>query len=129
MGDTIARSGAIRVEFAQEDAALPEPDSQTALALYRIIQELVNNIIKHAEASWIRIAIHRQEDHNCISIAHDGNGLTEKDYQEQLFKKGAIGLKNIENRLKSSNLSIAFPDAERDIYTIILCLPGIPAQT
>ena len=64
-----------------------------------------------------------QQSRYCIQISHDGLGLTEATYQEHLYKKRAIGLKNIENRLKASNLTLAFPEPKNDIYSIVLSLP------
>jgi signal transduction histidine kinase len=125
LAETITRSGTIQIEFIQEAMDWPEPDSQVALSLYRIIQELINNIIKHAGASWIRIVIFLQNGRNCIRVTHNGKGLTEEDYQKHLFKKGAIGLKNIENRLKSSNLSIYFPVEESSTYSVTICTPQL----
>ena len=123
LAEMITRSGSIRMEFVQETESWPEPDPQTALSLYRIIQELVNNITRHADASWIRLTTYLHKDCHCISLAHNGSGLTEAEYGEQLFKKGAIGLKNIENRLKSANLSLMFPEPQEGIYTVIISLP------
>ncbi len=126
LAETITRSGSIRMEVVAEGDAWPEPEPQTALALYRIIQELVNNIVKHAGASWIQVITHQHKGRYCISVAHDGKGLSAADYEEQLYKKGAIGLKNIEHRLKSANLTLQFPDAAlRGAYSIMLCLPAI----
>jgi two-component system NarL family sensor kinase len=121
--EMISRSGSLRVEYEQEGEEWPEPEPQAALSVYRIVQELINNIVKHADASWIRLTTHTHDGKHCITIMHDGNGLTEATYQEQLFKKGAIGLKNIENRLKSSDLSLIFPEQTEDVYTITVCLP------
>jgi signal transduction histidine kinase len=121
--EMISRSGSIAIEFVQEAQDWPEPDERTALSVYRIVQELVNNIVKHADASCMRLNMHNEAGHYCVSITHNGNGLTEEGYKEQLYKKGAIGLKNIENRLKSSNLSLSFPDRKDNLYTISVCLP------
>lgn len=123
LADTIGHSGAIQVGFIQESNEWPEIEPQTELSLYRVIQELVNNIIKHSGALQLQILLHYWDGRYCISIAHDGRGLTEAEYQEQLFKKGAIGLKNIENRLKTSNLSLVFPPSKEGLYTIAICLP------
>ncbi len=125
LAEMITRSGSIRMELVAEGGEWPEPEPHTALSIYRIIQELVNNIMKHAGANRIQLITHMQEGRHCITIAHDGAGLSQADYEEQLLKKGAIGLKNIENRLKSANLSLQFPEAAlRGAYSITLCLPA-----
>ena len=124
LAEIITRSGAIQMEMIPEVDPWPEPDEQTALSLYRVIQELVNNTIKHAQASGIRLTTSTYDGNYCITLSHNGKGLTEMAYREQLFKKEAIGLKNIEQRLKSANLSITFIEEMDGIYTVRLCLPA-----
>ncbi|MEO6831361.1 MAG: histidine kinase [Chitinophagaceae bacterium] len=123
--ETINRAGAIHIDFEITKDAWPEPDAQTSLSVYRIIQELVNNIIKHSGALQVHIAAIISKGHQCIEITHNGKGLMEDEYKELLFKKGALGLKNIENRLKSSNLTLIFPTIVDKKYCIQLRLPPI----
>jgi two-component system NarL family sensor kinase len=127
--EIITRSGKIRMETALNADAWQEPDPQTALAIYRIIQELVSNVIKHADAFRIRLENGFIEDRRCIRVTHDGNGLTEAAYHEQLYKKGGIGLKNIEHRLQSAGMSIAFPDPEAGICTTVISFPETPPSS
>lgn len=123
--EIISRSGSMRIEFIEYSEDWPEPDSARALAVYRIVQELVSNVIKHAGASLIRLSMSRHNGHPCVSFSHDGSGLSETEHHEQLFKSGAIGLKNIENRVKSSHLELVFPEDAAQ-YTIKVCLPPEP---
>jgi signal transduction histidine kinase len=123
LAELISRSGSVRMEFAKKDEYWPDPEAATALSAYRVVQELVTNIVKHAGANWIKLALESVQGRQRIQIAHDGVGLTEAGFQEQLFKKHAIGLKNIENRLKSSRLTLQFPEPKNDIYFITLNLP------
>jgi two-component system, NarL family, sensor kinase len=124
LAELITRSGSVRMEMLRESESWPDPDPQTALGIYRIIQELINNISKHANASWIRLSTLMCDGRRCIRLVHDGNGLTEAKYNELLLKKGAIGLKNIQNRLQSASLSLVFSDHEEIPYTIMLFLPN-----
>lgn len=63
--------------------------------LYRIVQEALNNIIKHAEARTIFIQMIRSDDNLSITIEDDGVGFE----KEKIQKEEGIGLKNIENRV------------------------------
>jgi two-component system, NarL family, sensor kinase len=69
-----------------------ELEKQSQFNIYRIIQEAVNNILKHADAKEISIQLINQNDHITIMIEDDGKGF---DPQEN--KKGR-GLKNIVTR-------------------------------
>ena len=74
-------------------------DGQKELILYRIIQEALNNIIKHAKASRINITLAFQPEQVGIEIVDDGVGFdTEKKLNEQVGKRGA-GLSNMKRRM------------------------------
>ncbi|WP_179333643.1 tetratricopeptide repeat-containing sensor histidine kinase [Winogradskyella costae] len=70
--------------------------------IYRIIQESMQNIYKHANAKGITICISLEKDLICLDIVDDGSGFdTSKN------KKG-IGLKNMNSRVSDLNGTIKF---------------------
>ena len=74
-------------------------NAETDLAVYRIIQELVNNLLKHAHPRNIEIlSTCRNEELNTF-INHDGIGLTQEEFEDLRFKPTGLGLKNIQNRM------------------------------
>jgi two-component system sensor histidine kinase UhpB len=62
------------------------------LSLYRIVQEQVNNIIKHADASLVTIVLEEKDGQALLRIIDDGKGFSIE------VKNGGIGLKNIKSR-------------------------------
>jgi signal transduction histidine kinase len=57
-------------------AALDEiPDMTAQIAVYRIIQEALHNIVKHASAGIVGVQARRQEDRLVIEISDDGCGF------------------------------------------------------
>src|ERR1044071_1744828 len=115
LSEIISKTGVVKVIYIKLHD-LPRLDAQLELSAYRIVQELMNNCIKHANAKNITL----QTDTNGelkIKLSHDGTGLLQQDYEELIYKKGAIGLKNIVNRLKSVIASITF-GKDGDWYTI-----------
>lgn len=70
-----------------------------ALNIYRIVQELINNILKHAQATQISISYISTPSVLNISIEDDGNGQLLKSLEASRKKTGSLGLKNIESRL------------------------------
>lgn len=64
------------------------------LVLYRIIQECLQNTIKHAEATKITLAFWEDEHHTFVSIADNGRGI-DKEARE------GMGLLNMRLRVKS----------------------------
>ncbi len=67
------------------------------LNIYRIIQEQVNNILKHAGAKNLFISIREQDGTITIIVADDGKGF------ELEKKKMGIGISNITNRIDTFN--------------------------
>jgi signal transduction histidine kinase/ligand-binding sensor domain-containing protein len=64
------------------------------LALYRITQELINNILKHAEAKQVSLQIGQRDKQIILMIEDDGIGFDVNDHND------GYGLKNLEARTK-----------------------------
>jgi signal transduction histidine kinase len=73
----------------------PEND----ISLYRIVQELVNNIMKYSHANEILISSTFNNGQLILSIHHDGVGLTQQEFEKFRYNKEGLGLKNIQNRI------------------------------
>lgn len=70
-------------------------DSNAEAVLYRVIQECVNNVIKHAQATLLDISI--VKDGTSISVTIEDNGV---GFDKNVLKNNTgIGLKNIETRM------------------------------
>jgi len=74
-------------------------NTENDISIYRMIQELVNNIMKHAKATEISITSKYLNNELDFSIDHDGSGLSQSQFEEMRFKKEGLGLKNIQNRI------------------------------
>jgi len=82
----------------------PEND----ISLYRIVQELVNNIMKYSHANEIMINSTFNQGQLVLSIHHDGVGLTQEEFEKFRYNKEGLGLKNIQNRIILLKGSIEF---------------------
>jgi PAS domain S-box-containing protein len=85
----------ITVDFECDPSLEDELSHDVQLMLYRIIQEQTNNILRYAEAGYVRIAIEKQDNQLCLLIQDNGKGF---DINKQT--KG-IGLLNILNRAET----------------------------
>ena len=54
---------------------LPELVPTVKVALYRIVQESLNNVARHAEATEVRIVVNRHADQLCLTVVDDGKGF------------------------------------------------------
>ena len=70
-------------------------DETKEVMLYRIIQELLNNILKHAEAKNIIIQFSQHENELTLTVEDDGKGFD----VETAINKGGLGLKSIRSRV------------------------------
>lgn len=100
----INRSGEIKAELHAPVELLNDIPKDMQLMVYRIVQELVQNIHKHAEASLLVISINQVNDRAEITVADNGKGLPENISNENF----GIGLRNIQGRaeLLNGNFSI-----------------------
>jgi signal transduction histidine kinase len=73
------------------------------LSVYRIVQELLNNIVKHSRASEAIVQVTYQAKLLSITIEDNGIGLSKDDQQ-----KDGIGLKSLQTRVKAMNGKIEF---------------------
>lgn len=122
LADLLNNSGSLSTKYFCRQP-LPRFAENTELSLYRITQELTNNIIKHAHASEIGITTELSADTLQLTVSHNGTGITQQLYRELLYKKGAIGLKNIETRLKSIEGSVHFEQVSVSLFTITIQAP------
>lgn len=122
MCDIIRKAGAVHCNFKNSDSNIRLPENME-LALYRVVQELLNNILKHSNAGNIEIEIATTTDSISIRLFHDGKGLTDQEFKALIFKKGGIGLKNISNRIKTINADIHFEQMEENRFSIAIISP------
>jgi PAS domain S-box-containing protein len=61
--------------FTLENRLLDEPDPPTRLALYRVVQEAVTNVRKHAEATSASVTIDQREGGTVVTVTDDGVGF------------------------------------------------------
>ena len=79
------------------DEAIESLSALVKMNIYRIIQETLNNINKHANATTISLQLYVKEGFLFLSIADDGVGFNVEK------SKSGIGLKNIKSRVESIN--------------------------
>jgi signal transduction histidine kinase len=92
LASKITNSGSVKISLHVHDIEKFTLEKQSQFNIYRIVQEAVNNILKHADAKEITIQLVGQKDHLTIMIEDDGKGF------DPAQNKGGRGLKNIVTR-------------------------------
>jgi signal transduction histidine kinase len=95
--------------------------AENELIIFRVIQELVNNILKHSNASFIHLTQNTSGQKFFIRLHHDGRGITQNDFNKLNKSNVGLGLKNIQSRLKVLHGKIFFEkDMSQTYYKVTI---------
>lgn len=72
---------------------------ETSTALYRIVQELLTNVARHAQASAVNISLFERGGELVLDLADNGKGIDRR----QMKQRGALGLRGIRDRVSMLN--------------------------
>jgi signal transduction histidine kinase len=78
------------------DEEKPELSEQKMIHVYRIIQEIIHNTIKHAQATELMITMKKEKAYFVVSTRDKGLGF---DYPLKLKANKGLGLKSLQNRV------------------------------
>ncbi|WP_421770400.1 sensor histidine kinase [Emticicia sp.] len=88
------------------------------LMLYRIIQEIISNIIRHAEAKRVSIELVRHDNELILIIEDDGRGFDTTNKENH-----GIGLKNIATRVEYLNGNVNFDSSIGKGTSVVIEIP------
>jgi signal transduction histidine kinase len=92
----INQSGALLVNYQSIGMEYAVIEQTTAITIYRIVQELINNTMKHAAAKTAVVQVTKSDDHISVTVEDDGKGFDTSILRQS---KG-IGWDNIQNRVE-----------------------------
>ncbi len=95
------------------------PDDK-AIILYRMVQEILNNSVKHSQAKHINLIIHNQENKFILAIKDDGIGFN----IDEAGRNTSAGLKNLQNRAHLINATLNFYSSLGKGTEVIIELPA-----
>ena len=123
--DLLAVAGiACRLDIPMDLPDLPM-DAEQRHELFLVFKEALNNIIKHAAASEVRISLKWQQQAILLTIEDNGRGFSPTDIPQA---KGN-GLKNMQNRLRRVNGWVEVHSALGQGTRIEISMPNLPAGT
>lgn len=88
----------LHIETSTPGGRISRLDTNVEAAIFAIVQEMVNNAIKHAEASQIVIHFKETSGSLYITVADDGTGFKVKEVMENYGQRGSLGMINIRDR-------------------------------
>lgn len=112
---------ALNFELLANEADLTLDDAHST-AIYRIVQESLTNIMRHAQARNVTVALHRTNSKLAISIQDDGHGIEEGDME----KTSSFGLLGMRERVWGLHGDIAITGNDNTGTRIDIVLPLAP---
>lgn len=113
----IPTSGKLKIEFEAHQLS-SKLESTTEIILYRVVQEAINNIIKHAKANSVNIQFIQHEQELILMIEDNGIG-----FDPNSLKNEGIGLKNIHSRIAYLNGSVDIDSKPQRGTTLTIEIP------
>jgi signal transduction histidine kinase len=108
-------------------SGLPERlPSETETAIYRITQEALTNVARHAHARRVRVQLNADDEHLHLEIEDDGRGLADDD-----GKRGGVGLIGIRERVRALGGTMNLESAagvQLAVHIPLESPPAVPRQ-
>lgn len=95
--DNCLKSAQLDIRFRYEEMSLTQ---QQSINLYRIIQEIIHNTMKHAKASEVQIELRTEKNKIILATKDNGVGF---DYDDKIKATGGSGLHNLLSRAEMMN--------------------------
>ena len=92
----ISNSGALQVSYQSIGVENATIDQTTAITIYRIVQELINNTMKHAGAQTALVQLSKADSQMSVTVEDDGKGFD----TAVLSGTRGIGWSSIQNRVE-----------------------------
>jgi PAS domain S-box-containing protein len=95
-------------------------DGDRATATFRIFQECLTNITRHAQAKSVRIALYQQEESILLIVEDDGIGFHETGFSNAL---GSLGLLGMKERAQFCGGEMQISSSPGNGTTVTVCVP------
>lgn len=115
--ETLNVSGKLKGHFSSINPNASVIKQKSQLHLYRICQELIQNVIKHAKAQQVFLQLSYEEDKLILTMEDDGQGF------EVNRAKSGMGMKNIQDRVAQINGKLDFDSSIGNGTTVIIEVP------
>ena len=113
---SLQRTGQFDISFTTT-LSFADVDDEKAILLFRMIQETIHNIIRHAKATHIRLTIRGQQALEQICIEDNGQGF---DLERALQNKNGIGITNMMQRAQFAGVQLAIHSRAQQGTTVTI---------
>lgn len=102
-------------------------NTNSLILIYRVVCELLLNVVKHAKASKVRVEIDHTKKYYQISVVDDGKGFDVHTISE-VDKPGGYGLFSIQERLDSLNGDLKITSYPKKGTRAMVSVPVVTKQ-
>jgi two-component system, NarL family, sensor kinase len=118
----IKRSGIVKVQFNADGIERPFTE-QKSIFLFRMFQEAMNNILKHAKATEVDVHLQYLENIFVLEIKDDGVGFDVAEKKEFASSGSGVGLRSLFNRASIIGADISINSEPGNGTSILIELP------
>ncbi|RYY97358.1 MAG: PAS domain-containing sensor histidine kinase [Chitinophagaceae bacterium] len=115
--DSVNLTGKIRIAVTADGALEDQLDEQQKLMVFRILQEALNNALRHSGAQQLEVRLADLGGSLQLMVRDDGIGFDPAE-----VKKGS-GLRNVENRVYLANGTLRVESQPQQGCTLVIQLP------
>jgi signal transduction histidine kinase len=126
--ELLRKAGDLKVEFLLKGNPF-RTDTQKELILFRIVQEVINNVIKHAAASEVIVELEYQPLQLLLTITDNGQGFDLTPLEQKTNPTFGIGIKNMHSRARLIGAEYSISSTPGKGTTVRLLLPEPLNQT
>lgn len=106
----------IQCEFISENINL---DEERSTAIFRIFQETMTNVARHAKATGVNIRLKEDTDNIILEVEDDGRGITDKE----IYHARSLGLLGMRERALLFGGEINIRGRQGEGTTVTVCIP------
>jgi PAS domain S-box-containing protein len=105
--------------ISQVDATLPLEDKELSVVLYRIFQESMTNILRHAEANKVTVSLSIKGENVVLSVKDNGRGIT----RDKMVKPQSFGIIGIRERVRFWGGTSTFEGSPGNGMAVTISIP------
>jgi len=100
-------------------------EGQREIVLFRVVQEILSNILKHAKAKYIKVTLQFTPAYFSLAVQDDGKGFDYKAVLGREMSQSGAGLRNIQRRTEMLGGTCSFKTAQNEGTSVHIQLPSL----
>jgi len=113
-----AKLNRLDAQFSADDRLRPSADANVDIAIYRIAQEALANVAKHAEATQVKVRLERRNGLIAVTVEDNGNGFDMESARRKRKTGHGLGLVSMRERAELLGGSFLLESVRRGGTTV-----------